>query len=226
MEDLKQFNEIFESIENKQDTTELMQILQKINELIKKDQENFVELCYYFKLLKQHFTDYDKKHLMNYSGYENKNGRWYYERIIQDYGLSEKTVNKMIQIANRFIDKKLGAEPKIRSAFLGYNKSKLVELLALSDKQIEIAINSKRITPNLSFRQIREYVKSLKGGEKEENKVLEESTNEDNSEELEKAFDPKKEYNAEYYNSKSKSVLVSFCIDLQDTVQSLLKRKK
>lgn len=178
MEDLTLFNEGFETIENKQDATEIMVLLRKINDLINKDQENFIELCYYFKLLKEHFDNIET-HVRLYCGYKNKNGRWYYERIIQDFGLEERTVNKMIQIVNRFAEQKVAGDPKIRSVFLGYSKSKLFELLALSDTQIERGMQEQKLHPNMTKLQIREYVKAIKGGANTENKVLEDTSNDD-----------------------------------------------
>ena len=180
MENLTLFNEVFETVENKQDATEIMVLLRKINDLINKDQENFIELCYYFKLLKEHFDNIEtRRRCMWYNGYDNKNGRWYYERIIQDFGLEERTVNKMIQIVNRFAEQKVAGDPKIRSVFLGYSKSKLFELLVLSDTQIERAMQEGKLRPNMTKLQIREYVKAIKGGANTENKVLEDTSNDD-----------------------------------------------
>lgn len=180
MEDLTLFNEVFETVENKQDATEIMVILRKINDLINKDQENFIELCYYFKLLKEHFDNIEtRRRCMWYNGYDNKNGRWYYERIIQDFGLEENTVNRMIQIVNRFTEQKSDVGLKIRSVFLGYSKSKLFELLALSDTQIERGMQEEKLRPEMTVKAIREYAKTVKGGANTENKVLEDTSNDD-----------------------------------------------
>ena len=229
MEDLKKFNEIFEDIKDTQHASVINELIQKINNLIQNEQENFISLCYWFRQLKRHFKTYHSS-TYKYGAYENKNGRWYYERIIIDFGLSEKTVNKMISIANRFLEEKLDVEPKLRSAFLGYNRSKLFELLVLSDTQIDVAINTKRITPNMSVKQIREYVKSIKGGVNKDNVVLEEDdlqqSLDEQEAELPSAFDPQHEYDFEFYKSKTKGDLIGYCIDLQRTVQKLLRKKK
>lgn len=227
MENLTLFNEVFETIENKQDATEIMVILRKINDLINKDQENFIELCYYFKLLKKHFDNIETRvRCMYYNGYENKNGRWYYERIIHDFGLEENTVNRMIQIVNRFTEQKSDVGLKIRSVFLGYSKSKLFELLALSDTQIERGMQEQKLRPEMSVKSIREYVKTIKGGAKMENKVLEDTNNSYNEDDIPMTFDPKEEYDFEYFNRKTKNELVTICVSYQDYLKKLKSKKK
>lgn len=223
MEDLKNFNEIFESIKDKQDATEIMVILRKINDLINKEQENFVSLCWWFKKLKEHFTNPESLKKTYFHGYENKSGRWYYERIIADFGLEDRTVNRMIQIANRFIEIKDDVVPKIRPAFLGYNKSKLFDLLFLSDAQIEYAMANKYITPDMSVFSIRNYIKSLKGTAKAE-KVLEETTF--NEEDIPMAFDPNTHYEFSYFDNKSKNQLVNICCEYQKAYFKLKERKQ
>ena len=52
--------------------------------------------------------------------------------------------------------------------------SKLFELLVLSDSQLEKDIANGILNCNMTFKQIREYIKSVKGGPKKDNKVLEE----------------------------------------------------
>ena len=227
MENLTLFNEVFETVENKQDATEIMVLLRKINDLINKDQENFIELCYYFKLLKEHFDNIEtRRRCMWYNGYDNKNGRWYYERIIQDFGLEERTVNKMIQIVNRFAEQKVAGDPKIRSVFLGYSKSKLFELLVLSDSQIERGMQEGKLRPEMTKLQIREYIKAVKGGAKTENQVLEETNNSYNEDDIPMTFDPKEEYDFEYFNRKTKNELVTICVSYQDYLKKLKSKKK
>ena len=227
MENLTLFNEVFETIENKQDATEIMVILRKINDLINKDQENFIELCYYFKLLKKHFDNIETRvRCMYYNGYENKNGRWYYEIIIHDFGLEENTVNRMIQIVNRFTEQKSDVGLKIRSVFLGYSKSKLFELLALSDTQIECGMQEQKLRPEMTVKAIREYVKTIKGGAKMENKVLEDTNNSYNEDDIPMTFDPKEEYDFEYFNRKTKNELVTICVSYQDYLKKLKSKKK
>lgn len=213
MEDFKQFNLIF--------CDEKLNILiDKLNGVFLDKQKNFCQLC---------TTIYGILSYCKNLSYKVKclnEGKIYYSSydILEKFGFDRKHISRYKQCYEKFIEITDVGE-KIKDVFYGFSPSKLMELLILSEKQLEKDIKSNKLTSEMSVKQIREYVKSLKGGEKEENKVLEECTSEENDEELEMAFDPKKWYKAEYYQAQSKAVLVSFCVELQDTVQNLLKRK-
>lgn len=222
MIDIKNFTEEFENIPNKQDATEIMTLLRKINELISKDQENFIELCYYFKKLKEHFESFDKRQkFMYYNAYENKNGRWYYEKIIKEFGLSISTINKMIQVVNRFTEPERDVALKIRSVFSGYNKTKLFELLRLSDAQIQKAMEAEKITKDSSVLEIRQYIKSVKNGENTEKDLDEDYDLND----IPLAFNPNTHYEFNYFDSKTKNQLVNICVEYQKAYFKLKDKK-
>lgn len=220
MDDIRVFTEVFESVEDKQDVEEFNQIIGNLNKCIENDQSNFIELCYWFKRLKDYFTNPYANPKLYYGAVENKNGRWFYDNIISAYGVDDKTVNKMINIVNRFCvinEKWRDVAPKIKPAFLGYTKSKLFELLPLSDSQIETAISNQRITSKSTVKAIRDYVKSLKTTDNKDNLVLEDHKAKLDEEEksILDTYTPKKFYDKEYFEAMSKEQLLDVIRELQ-----------
>lgn len=222
MENIKSFNEKFDIIENKQDPTEFNTIIQNINKCIDNDTDNFIELCYWFAKLKEHFSrPYANPH-MYYGGYENKSGRYYYERIIKDYGLDEKTVNRMVNVALRFVVVLDSKTIVLDRLVYGFNRSKLFELLPMSNEQIKFAIDNKRISCDSTCKTIREYIKSLKGTTKSDNKVLEEPQSIDEQlNEVEDVYNPKRHYDFEYFEKKTKTQLLNIVWDLQKEYEKI-----
>ena len=220
MDDIRVFTEVYESVEDKQDVEEFNQIIGNLNKCIENDQSNFIELCYWFKRLKDYFTNPYANPKLYYGAVENKNGRWFYDDIIKAYGVEERTVNRMINIVNRFCtieEKKDDVVPKIKPAFLGYTKSKLFELLPLSNSQIETAISNQRITSKSTVKAIRDYVKSLKTTDNKDNLVLEDHKAKLDEEEksILDTYTPKKFYDYSYFESLSKDDLLRVIIALQ-----------
>ena len=105
------------------------------------------------------------------------------------FGFSVDYIEKVTRIINKFlILKPFGdvAEKNIRAVYYvleelnSYTISKLKELLPLSIEQIKKAFDKKDLTYKSTVKEIREYVKSIKGTSKE--KVIEENDNEEESE--------------------------------------------
>ena len=220
MDNIRVFKEVFESNEN-QDVEEFNQIIKNLNKCIENDQSNFIELCYWFKRLKAHFTGGYANPKLYFGAVQNKNGRWFFDTIVKNYGLDDSIVDKMIRVVEKFCvinTNKLDVECKIKPAFLGYTKSKLFELLPLSDTQIEVAMKNERITIKSTVKEIRDYVKSLKTSDKKENKVLEDVHKEslDKQEaEIQESYSPKKWYKIEYFRAKNKEELIDIIRALQ-----------
>ena len=72
----------------------------------------------------------------------------------------------------------------------------------------------------MTQKQIRDYVKELKGTEKKENQVLEEPTQENK---VEIDYNPNKHHDRKYFESLSKEELVEIVLQLQDCYESLLE---
>lgn len=229
MNDIKIFDKKFEKIVNQQDPTLFNEIIGHINLLIQKDNENFFGLCYWFMRLKKHFDYAYKNPNMYFGGYTSKNGdRYVYEHIIREFGLDDKTVYKMIQVAEKFLTyNDLDNFYSIKPYIVGFSRSKIFELLPLSETQFEFAIKNKQISSDSSVKVIREYVKSLKGTTKSNNKVLEEPQSIDEQlKSIEATYDPKKHYDFTYFESKSKSQLLNIVWELQKEIEKLRGVKK
>lgn len=213
------FNNVYISEAIFHDTVDgIINISDHIKEIFYNTNKNYAELCYRLNELKIEYGE--KLHSVNGSYVD------FYEYCEKAFGLAKKTVCKYIQAYHRFCCL-AGETVRFSTAFEDFNISKLFELLPVSDKQLLEDIKNNRLFSSMSKKRIREYVKSLKGGENEENKVLEEPKNLDEQEaELDMAFNPKQEYDYEYYKSKSKADLIGYCIDLQRLVQKLLNKKK
>lgn len=150
-----------------------------------------------------------------------------YQLCEKYFGLGRKYIDKCLRICYRFITWSDVAPEYTVPILNDLTLSKIMELLTLSADQINFAVKEGYIKSYSTVKELRDYVKSLKGGEKEENKVLEEPRTLDEQEaELDQAFDPKEEYDYSYYKSKSKADLIGYCIDLQRLVQKLLKKNK
>ena len=196
----------------------IINISDHIKEIFYNTNKNYAELCYRLYELRLEYGQNDlfvNGCLLNF-----------YDYCERAFGLVKRTVCKYIQVFHKFCCA-AGGTVRFTSAFEDFNISKLCELLPVSDKQLLEDIKNNRLFSSMSKKRIREYVKSLKGGENEENKVLEDPKNLYEQEaELEMAFDPKQEYAYEYYKSKSKADLIGYCIDLQRLVQKLLNKKR
>ena len=228
MENLNNFDLIIQDVDGKQKSAEIMEIINNLNRLVINDKQNFIELCYWFSRLKKHFQKYDCDNY-KYGAYENANkaGRWYFETIIEGFKISEKTVNKMIQISDRFLDTRLAGAPKLRQVLVGMTKTQLMELLPLSDKQIETALQNKRISVDSTKKDVRDYVKSIKGGNKQENKVLEEPNPDDPLDELSipAPFNPLEKHDRKYYTLRTKDELIYICMEFEKALKKYINIK-
>lgn len=195
----------------------IINISDHIRIIFRNTNRNNAELCYRLNELKE---EYGTLHKVNGHFIE------FYEYCERAFGFSKRTVCNYIQVFNKFICA-AGGTARFKSEFEDFNISKLCELLVVSDAQLIRDLKNKNLSASMSKQQIREYVKKLKGGTNAENKVLEEQQSLDEQEaELPSAFDPQHEYDFEFYKSKTKGDLIGYCIDLQRTVQKLLRKKK
>ena len=158
-------------------TEAVARLIKKLNECFINEQQNFCYICYYLSELKKKFDSYDLSYFKRY--FDSVGNFVFYETVTNSFGLNEKQVQRYIQIYKRFIVLTDDIVPKLKDDFLGFSKSKLIELLALSDEEIQKVLKLKKITVNSTCKQIRDYVKSVKGGPNNENKVLEDASSED-----------------------------------------------
>ena len=187
------------------DDEELKVIVTSLNTIFRHEQEEFVHLCYYFSRLKDYFKSKGKYYLV--SGHIKKDNtiKCTYLDIIKQFGYEEKTVNKFVQCVDKFFEKKLAGAPEMERAFLPFTRAKLFELLPLSKETIIQNIESGALKPDMTKKEIREFVKYIKGKEKKDNNVAEELEDE---EDIPETFDEKKEYTFEYFTKLSKQQLI------------------
>ena len=114
----------------------------------------------------------------------------------------------------------------LKSWFVGYSPSKLYELLKVSDLTLEDAIDKKYIIPDMTVKQIREYVKSLADGKDKAEKVLESIQDEFKEEDIPMVYNPKEHYDWDYFKDKTKNQLLGMIWELQKEYEKLKSKKK
>ena len=234
MEDFKTYEILPEFKEEcygkKCNVEKLKKITADINFCFIDEQKNFCQLCYNLNELRNLFYSDE----CYYHAFETKDKRYPFEAYVNEFfGLDLRYVEKCIAIYKKFMFLQVVgdvADLNVRfvDCFQNFNKSKLFELLPVAIEQLKNDIRIGVLSSEMSARQIREYVKNLKGGKKKENVVLEDAdkTLDEQEAELPSAFDPQHEYDFDFYKSKTKGDLVGYCVDFQRLVQKLLKKKK
>ena len=168
------------------DVSRLKEITSNINNCFTKRQENFKGLCYWLKELKLLFFGYKSY----YNGFNTVSGiRYSFERYCSELiGLDERYVNKCIQCYEKFMQvSKVGAGDSLAVEFIPgfekFNKSKLFELLSVSNETLLDDISSGKLCPEMSRREVRSYVNALKG-KRTVNKVVEDTSTEEPEQEI------------------------------------------
>ena len=103
---------------------------------IKDIARSFVKIGYYLKYIKE-------KELYKEDGYRD-----IWEFAFDTYGISRSTASRYIAINDRFSEH--GNSPVLAAVYQDYSKSKLQEMLYLTDEQIE------NVTPEMTVKEIRE----------------------------------------------------------------------
>lgn len=209
---------------------ELNKYINKLNELFKKDQNNFAELCYYVREVRLLFCDYDKTFCGELVSKKRESYR--FDDIMKNFGIDETQSSRLLSCATKFVEV-FDGKPKIKNLFFGFSKSKLFELLTVPDEQLESDINNNLLRSDMTVVSIRQYVKNYKAMKKVDKKLLEmPETKEESYEEpfdessIEMAYDPSKHYEFEYFEKKSKSQLLNIVVELQKYVEKLKQEKK
>lgn len=195
------------------------------NELIKN-----LNQCFYNKQInfaKLSFTIYS---IVNYAGdntYKNITTGQYYTSttLLEAFGFDKSSITKYKHSFEKFCQGTSIENVFVKTFFINFSPSKLFELLQLSNETLENAINKKLITPEMTVKKIREFVKSLKDGNCDCDNVIEDMKN-INEEEIPMAFDSKQEYEYSYFETKTKSQLLNIAWELYKECQKLRKDKK
>lgn len=128
-----------------------------------------------------------------------------YEHFMYDYGFGDFGLNMYAQ---------------------DFSPSKLFELSSLEKDTFMNLVENKKLKPEMTVKQIREFLKNLKNGVSETENVLESHKEEIKEEDIPLVYDPKIEYEYSYFESKTKNQLLNIVWELQKEYQKLIKEKK
>lgn len=204
---------------------ELEKYINSLNKLFKKDNQNFADLLIYVYKVKQLFSSYQANWV-----YDKNHKQLRFRDIMNGFGLDETQVSRLLACYDKYIywnpDKQ--DNDGIIYIFQDFSKSKLFELLPVPNLVIKSDLEKKVISSDMSVAQIRQYVKNYKAQQKANSKLNEdpqEDKPKDIEEEIPMAYDPKKEYEFSYFETKTKSQLLNMIWDLQKEYQKLKKEK-
>ena len=153
--------------------------------------------------------------------FQAKNNEYYNSyKLLEKFGFDRKSVSRYKSCYEKFIQGTTIENVTVKTYFYDFTPSKLFELLPLSYETLENAIDKHFITPEMTVKQIREYVKQM-AGEDTIDKVVEQTVEEINEDEIPDAYDPNKKYEFSYFESKSKSQLLNIVMALQTAYQKL-----
>ena len=144
-------------------------------------------------------------------------------KLLEKFGFNKQAVSRYKQCYEKFIHV---PSCTVDSLYLGFSPSKLFELLPLSKETIDTAIKHKMITPDMTQKELREHVKTLKDGyvDKPE-KVVEDISQEINEDEIPMAYDPTQKYDYSYFEKMSKNQLLNIVWELQKAYQKLKNKE-
>lgn len=182
-----------------------------INSFFERHRDNFVYICR------------DVYNIWKYCKgkyWKTKNNEYYNSyQILAQFGFDTKSVSRYKNCYEKFIvDNKQTLSLAI--PFLNFSPSKLFEMLPLSQELLFDYIDKKLLRPEMTVKEIREFIKSLKDGTDKAEKEL-------NEEDIPLAYDPKQEYEYSYFENKTKNQLLNIVWELQKAYQKLkLKGEK
>ena len=148
--------------------------------------------------------------------------------LLEKFGFDKKAVSRYRNSYTYFCENDTVASVRLKEKFIEFTPSKLFELLPLEPQSIDIAIDKKYITSNMTCKEIRIVVKDLIHGVEPSTKVSKIDENEKkeeiNEDEIPFVYDPTKEYDFEYFKEKTKNQLINMIWDLQKAYQKLKKK--
>lgn len=191
----------------------LFWLVERLRDVFNNLQDNFSNLCEAI----YNIWSYCKG---NY--WKAKDNEYYNSyKLLAKFGFDKKAVSRYKQCYERYVHKEQGG---LHSLYEDFTPSKLFELLVLSDETVKSSISNGLIKPTMTVKQIREYIKTLKDGSDKAEKVIEDTTI--NEEDIPMAYDPKQEYEYSYFETKTKNQLLNIVWELQKAYQKLKLNKE
>ena len=172
------------------------------------------------------FTIYSIWNYCKNNYWKAKNNELYNShKLLEKFGFDKKAVSRYKCSFERYIQGTTIENVSVKTFYYGFAPSKLFEMLSLSYETLDNAIDNKLIRPDMTVKQIREIIKTIKDGTDKAEKVLEDSsTTEINEEEIPLVYNPKQEYEYSYFESKTKNQLLNIVWQLQTEYQKLKKK--
>ena len=173
----------------------LTELIQKLKSAYYNRQNSFAELC--TAVAKIYY--YCKE-----NSYKAKDNEYYdATKLLGKFGFQPRQFQRLVQCYEKFVMNELKNDDivaNLRPVFFPFSSSKLFELVSVSNEQLIQDIENKLITPDMTVKQIRQYVKKIKGEENEKNKVLEDASTyeEDDVEDLE-FYNHNNHYDIEFF---------------------------
>lgn len=203
---------------------ELQLIVEKLQNQYKKNQLNFANTCYYVYSIVEYYKN--KKYYL-----KDKKGYWYSATtLLEKFGFDKTSVSRYKSCFERFVSmSSLVEEDKCQliEQYQSYSPSKLFELLVLDEEAIKKCFEMRIIKPDMTVKEIRKVVKSLINGDEALKVASPEIEKEEiNEDEIPMVYDPVKDYDFEYFRSKSKNQLLNMIWALQQAYQKLKNKKK
>lgn len=172
------------------------------------NQKNFAKLC---------ITIYNIWSYCKDNSYKAKNDDYYNSyKLLAKFGFDKKAVSRYKQCFERYIQGYDVNNVSVKTYFKDFSPSKLFELLIIPCKKLDELIDKHIIYPEMTVKQIRDYIKSLKNGANEEI----------NEEEIPEAYNPSKKYDFSYFETKTKTQLLNMIWELQKEYQKLKEKTK
>lgn len=213
--------ENFRFVDIRFDDSELSSLVIRLNQCFVSCQNNFVDLCVSI----HHIWKYCKGNYFRARDNEMYNSY----KLLEKFGFDKQAVNRYKRCFERYIDCSAKSDGDFNyylfNCYKMFSPSKLFEMLALSTDTLVEVLKNKAITPEMTVKQIRDYIKSIKDGTDKAEKVLE-SKQDFNEDEIPMAFDPKDKYEYSYFESKSKNQLLNIVWELYEKYQKLLNKEK
>lgn len=193
--------------------SELHLLMLALQDCFEDNQINFCQTCK---------TIYDIWSYCKKSYFKAKNNEYYNSyKLLAKFGFDKKAVNRYKQCYERFV---LQGANVLLNDYKDFSPSKLFELLVLSSDTSDELVKKQFIKPTMTVKQIREYIKTLKDGSDKAEKVIEDTTI--NEDEIPMAYDPKQEYEYSYFETKTKNQLLNIVWELQKAYQKLKSNKE
>lgn len=154
--------------------------------------------------------------------YKAKDNEYYNSyKLLAKFGFDKKAVNRYKNCYERYVHPQ---SCSLYPIYEDFTSSKLFELLVLSEDTAKNSIINGLVLPTMTVKQIREYIKTLKDGSDKAEKVIEDTTI--NEEDIPMAYDPKQEYEYSYFETKTKNQLLNIVWELQKAYQKLKLNKE